>query len=144
MKTLTIGLILVLALRAEADVIEWRDSDGVRHYTNLKEEIPAEQRDAAQVVIDEAVRHGHGDTPSSTDPVQPEPSRQAQVIYDRSAAAAAYLEGLQRGLELGDSARSGASGNIQINGPLAIANAPGRRGAVEGQSRSASAGSGGE
>ena len=124
MKTLIIGLILVLASRAGADVIEWRDSDGVRHYTNLKEEIPAEQRDAAQVVIDEAVRHGHSDAGPAADPAPAEAPRQAQVVYDRAAAADAYVEGLQRGLEMAETARSRDSGNVQINGPLAVANAP--------------------
>src|SRR2546430_2574452 len=100
MKTVTVLLSLLLALPAAADIIEWRDRDGVRHFTNLKEEIPPENREAAHVVVDEAVHHGPSDATPPAEVAPPDGARQAQVFYDRTATTEAYLEGLQRGIEL--------------------------------------------
>lgn len=51
MKTglLTVGLFL-LAAPTWADIIEWRDENGVRHFTNMRAEVPGEYREAAQVI----------------------------------------------------------------------------------------------
>jgi hypothetical protein len=124
MQTTAIALIvMLLAGAASADILEWRDSSGVTHYTNLKDEIPDEQRDAAQVVVNELARHPQGaEHVADVAATVPEPRHQAQVIYDRSAVTQAYTEGLERGLEAART--SGTSGGtVQINGPLAVANA---------------------
>lgn len=114
---------MLLAGAASADILEWRDSNGVSHYTNLKDEIPNEQRDAAQVVVNERARHPQGaERAADVAPAVPEPRHQAQVIYDRSAVTQAYTEGLERGLEAAR-ASAGSGGAVQINGPLAVANA---------------------
>jgi hypothetical protein len=123
MKVWTLSLVLVLSAPAAADVIKWRDAQGVRHYTNIKEEIPEGAR--AQVVIDESVRHRSPEAepavPKASNDV--DPPRQAQVVYDRPAMREAYLDGVQQGMEMARSVGGPAAPSIQINGPLAIANA---------------------
>ena len=118
--TVVIVLVMLATGSAAADILEWRDASGVSHYTNLKEEVPNEQRGSVQVVVDELVHRPPA--VESTPSAPPEPRHQAQVIYDRSAVSEAYIEGLERGLQ---SARAsgGTGGTVQINGPLAIANA---------------------
>ncbi|MBI4516508.1 MAG: DUF4124 domain-containing protein [Deltaproteobacteria bacterium] len=107
--------VLLLADAGRADIIEWQDAHGVRHFTNRKAEMPAA---TVRVVVSESAPSPSA--PCSQAPAAaPEEPRQAQVVYDYSAAADAYVEGLERGLALG----AGAGGAVQINGPLAIANA---------------------
>lgn len=108
---------------ASADILEWQDTDGVRHYTNLKSEVPKEQQQAVRVVVDELARQPSAEAgaPAPAAPVSgesAEPPRQAQVVFDTSEAAHAYLAGLERGLELGRTVSSG--GSVGINGPLAV------------------------
>jgi hypothetical protein len=110
---------------AGADIIEWRDADGVRHYTNLKAEVPKEQERATRVIVDELARCPDGGAVPAValQPVPPqrESRHEAEVVYDRSRLSEAYLRGLQRGLEAaGVVAGGGAGGGVQINGPLAV------------------------
>jgi hypothetical protein len=109
---------------AAADIIEWLDADGVRHYTNLKGEVPKEQEGATRVVVDELARQPDGPPPAAavSAPAEPvEERRQAQVVYDPSQVRDAYVRGLERGLETARVISGGDGGNVQINGPLAIA-----------------------
>ncbi|MBI3783527.1 MAG: DUF4124 domain-containing protein [Deltaproteobacteria bacterium] len=122
----TLSFLLFAAAPALADVIEWRDAAGVRHYTNLKEEIPEEQRGQAQVVIDESVRHraAEAEPPVATASVEPEARHMAQAVYDRPPVSDAYLDGLRQGIEMVRASNlPAAAPAVQINGPLAIANA---------------------
>lgn len=121
-----IVLVVFGAGRAPADILEWRDAGGVTHYTNLKEDVPNDQRDSAQVVVNEMVHHPEtADKSAAAPPAKAEPRRQAQVIYDRPTASEAYLEGLVRGLEAARGGGGGGTGgSVQINGPLAVASAP--------------------
>ena len=121
MKASVFALILLVSpVVAAADILQWKDASGVTHYTNLKAEVPTDEH--ASVVVDEAERRTQSavdDGPSG--PVAPaanapEPPRQAQVVYDRSRMSNAYLEGLERGLEVGRSVAEG--GSVQINAPL--------------------------
>jgi hypothetical protein len=118
--TIVIVLVMFATGSASADILEWRDASGVSHYTNLKEEVPDEQRGSVQVVVDELVRRPQPLESTASPP--PEPRHQAQVIYDRSTVSQAYIEGLERGLQWAR-ASGGAGGAVQINGPLAVANA---------------------
>jgi hypothetical protein len=117
------------ATAALADILEWQDANGVRHYTNLKSEVPKEHQPALQVVVDELARRPAAENAAASGEAAAEtPSvelpRQAQVVYDRSEAAQAYVEGLERGLELARTmSAAGTGGNARFNGPLAIANA---------------------
>ena len=120
-----VALLLCWSGIARADIIEWQDADGVRHYTNLKGEVPKEQAGSARVVVDELARQSMA---NEVEPPKPpaappaEPRREAEVVYDRSRLSEAYLRGLERGLATaGVIAGGGGGGGVQINGPLAIA-----------------------
>jgi len=122
MKALALSVaILLSAAAARADIIEWSDADGVRHYTNMKGEVPAEHQAAAQVVVDEALRATPAGNNAPAPVTAPDPAREAQVVYDRDALAEAYVEGVQRGLAAGSPSTSAQGGGVQINGPLAVA-----------------------
>jgi hypothetical protein len=122
MKTGIVALLLMLVpALGSADILEWRSADGVRHFTNLKSEVPKDQRDATQIVVDEQTRHPEGTDAAATTAPPPavaerQQPRKAEVVYDRSPVSAAYVEGLVRGLELARGAAAG--GGVQINGPL--------------------------
>lgn len=121
-------VLLSLSAAAWADIIEWQDANGVRHYTNLQAEIPKEQQPSARVVVDELARRapasGVTEPRASEAAAQPpEGRREAQVVYDRSEESRAYLEGLERGLAVGRSLSDVRGGDVQINGPLAVARA---------------------
>jgi hypothetical protein len=47
----------------------------------------------------------------------------AQVVFDRSPTAEAYVQGLNRGLALARTSRGTADAGIHIRGPLAVAHA---------------------
>jgi hypothetical protein len=127
MKHLVMVAILFCWLgAAAADIIEWQGADGVRHYTNLKGEVPKEEEGSTRVVVDELVRQpaGAADPAGVSAPQAPEPRREAEVIYDRSQEVSdAYVRGLQRGLDAAGIVAGGGGGGVQINGPLAIAKA---------------------
>lgn len=120
-----------LPLAASADILGWEDADGVRHYTNLKGEVPKQHQDSAQVVVDELARRpetdGSAPEGSSQTAVAPSPApeqrREAMVIYDRGQGSGAYVDGLLRGLEIAGTTRGGEGANVQVNGPLALASA---------------------
>jgi hypothetical protein len=119
-----IVLVTLGAGSASADILEWRDASGVTHYTNLKEDVPAEQRDSVHVVVNELVHHPSVAATASAAAAKAEPPHQAQVIYDRSSLLSeAYVDGLVRGLQAAR-ATGAAGGSVQINGPLAVASAP--------------------
>jgi hypothetical protein len=110
-----IGLVASGGL-ARADIVEWRDAAGVRHYTNNSEDVPPAA--ATRVIVTERPEAPEPAPRSPAPPLVAE--QQAQVAYDTSAVLDAYLDGLQRGLNV---ARGSASPVIQVQGPLAIATA---------------------
>jgi hypothetical protein len=120
-----VAILLSWSGAAVADIVEWQDADGVRHFTNLKSEIPKEQAASSRVVVDELARQSSPDTAPAMPQAAaqaPEPRREAEVVYDRSQLSSAYLRGLQQGLQAaGIIAGGGGGGGVQINGPLAIA-----------------------
>ncbi len=133
MKGIAFSVLLIfLSSAASADIVEWQDANGVRHFTNLKGEVPKEHQDDTHVVVDELARRPAAaegatapstathDEPPAVAPPAAEPRREAQVIYDRPDVSA-YIEGLERGIEAARTINSG--GNVQVNGPLAVASA---------------------
>jgi hypothetical protein len=132
MKAVVVALLMACCCSAApADILEWQDAAGVRHFTNLKGEVPKAIRESAQVVVDEVARQPQPagnvaapvEAPRARAPSQPSAGdRQAQVIYDRSRPSSAFLEGLQQGLEAARAATANG-GSVQINGPLAVASA---------------------
>ncbi|MFQ5665872.1 MAG: DUF4124 domain-containing protein [Candidatus Binatia bacterium] len=129
-KAVTTWLLLLLFSGvASADIIGWRDEHGVRHYTNLKAEVPKEQQQSAHIVVNEmARRRPAAEVAASRETAAPEvatraaePRREAEVVYDRSQISAAYVEGFRRGMEAAGGFSAG--GGVRIAGPLAVANA---------------------
>ena len=132
MNVLAFGTaLLVLSAPAAADIFGWRDADGVLHYTNLQSQVPAEQRHAVRVVVDERGRQTEGKTETGcelpAEVAQPvlasEPRRQAQAVYDPSALAAAYIAGVEHGLAAAGAASGEHAASVSVRGPLAVANA---------------------
>lgn len=111
-------LCALLATVANADILEWNDADGVRHFTNLKGEVPRQQ--TAQVVVDEQVwLPQESSVPAAeADPVvEPDPVAQADPPRDtEDSAFRAYLAGLESGL----ASNANTGGSVYINGPLAV------------------------
>jgi hypothetical protein len=113
-----------VATAARADILEWQDPDGVRHYTNLKDEVPPDQ--PSRVVVDERARQPQAsavtpaaeEKPQGSTGEQAEPRRDTAAAEDRADAAHAYVEGLENGLELARSVNAG--GNTYISGPLVV------------------------
>ena len=103
---------------AHAEVYEWRDTDGSRHFTNSMAGVPSEYKDSAQIFVADwshpAVSAAdQGETPAP--PAAP-PAAQAQVVSDAALWNEAYAAGMRAATEIG-----GGGGSVQLNGPLAIA-----------------------
>ena len=122
-----VALLVLISGTAGADIVEWEDAEGVRHYTNVAGQVPQEIKGATRIVVDEAQRARREETPSapahfpSAEPVE---QRQAEVVYDWSHVSHAYAEGYARGLSASPATPAVTGGSVQINGPLAVAEAP--------------------
>jgi hypothetical protein len=111
----------LLAGAARADIYEWRDAAGARHFTNDKQGVPAEYQTAATVLVTEWQRTGTA-APAvapSAPPIAP-PAPPATVVgSDAVTWGEAYAAGMRAAVELGGG--GGGGGGVQINGPLAVA-----------------------
>jgi hypothetical protein len=92
------------AMAAAAQIYEWRDADGARHFTTDVEDLPPGQRENPRVVVRQSA-WGSGEAPPATT----EPRRQAQVVYDR------------RRFRRVEERPAGNAGGVSIHGPLAVA-----------------------
>jgi hypothetical protein len=120
-----IGLLSPIA--ASADILEWRDASGARHFTNHRETVPAAHRDRAEVLIVDVPRP---DPPAEA--VRAPLAQAAPPPVSPAEADERYLAGLRAGMRLGaDTAAAGggggaaeggaaAGGSVEINGPLAV------------------------
>jgi len=111
---IVLALILAsLPTVASADILQWTDTAGVTHYTNLKAEVPAHE--VAQVVVDEQVwvpPQAPAEPIAKDAPVaDPPPPRDTE-----DEVARAYIAGLNSGLA--DNVSTG--GSVYISGPLAV------------------------
>ena len=131
-------LLLCVAAPAWADIIEWRDEHGVRHFTNVRAEVPGAYSDAAQVVIDEAARR---EVSQPADEAGEEPMRlpvgrrglrrQARQTESASDYQECAAGGIVRGQWVdagGGIGAGGGGGGVVVNGPLAVAVAGGADG----------------
>jgi hypothetical protein len=112
---------LVFANEVRAEIWEWQDEAGSRHFTNLIDEVPSDQRNNPRVIVRETKRTEENE--SSVSPAPPPvvvPQREALVIYDRSWDSDEYSAGLREGLSL--VADRDEPVNVTINGPLSVAN----------------------
>ncbi len=114
--------LLVIATSAGAEIYEWRDPSGARHFTNSSEGVPAEYRSSAHVLIaDWAKPAAAVPAPAAQDVPAQRPPSQAEVVSDSASWDEGYAAGIRAATELGGG--GGGGGDVQINGPLAIASA---------------------
>lgn len=117
-----------VAATAHADIYEWRDANGNRHFTNSLVNVPAAQQPDARVVVTASVQNESSSAPAGP-PAEasraeaPVARTEAQVVYDYSQQRDPYTQGLEDGLALARSASPSNDGDVYINGPLAVANA---------------------
>jgi len=111
---------LLLSNGAGAEIYEWHDESGSRHFTNLIDEVPADQRNNPRIIVRESKRDG-GDAPevSSSSPAPAEERREAVVVSNRSRHVRDYSAGLRDGLRL--LADRDDAVNVTVNGPLGVA-----------------------
>jgi hypothetical protein len=111
---------LAFASVARAEIYEWRDASGTRHFTNNRDSVPSEHRGALRVVLSEPQPSAVAEAPQAV--AEPAPL-EAQVVYDEQAVRRAYEAGLRDGLDYGSGSVPVSGPSVQINGPLAVADA---------------------
>jgi hypothetical protein len=119
----TVGVaVLFAAIASRADIYEWRDADGNRHFTNNMVNVPEGNQSSAKVIVT--------GVPSSPSPelahvpaVSAEAPQQPVVIYDNPQRPDAYAEGLRDGVVMAHLLAQSGGGGVYIQGPLAVANA---------------------
>jgi hypothetical protein len=114
-----IAAAVLFASTGRAEVYEWRDDSGARHFTNSMQGVPAEYQTAVRVVVadwDHPAALAPADAPV---PPPPAPPAAAQVVSDNSALDEAYAAGMRAAQQFGGG--GGGGGGVQINGPLAVA-----------------------
>lgn len=122
-KGFSAGLLAVALVAgvARADVYEWREADGTRHFTNSLQGVPTAYQSTAIVIVADWAHPAAPDSASAA-PAAPAPPAsapaQAQVVTDDTAWNEAYVAGMRAAMGLGG---GGAGGSVQINGPLAVA-----------------------
>jgi hypothetical protein len=119
-RWLVASALLIAADAAVADIIVWRDANGVRHFTNRADTVPAEHRVAAEVLIVDAPRI---DVPVAAVAAAAAPPVGPTVASDQERFDHAYRAGLDAGLSLvagGGGGGAAEGGAVQINGPLAV------------------------
>jgi hypothetical protein len=109
-----------LGAAARADIYEWRDANGNRHFTNLLINVPTAQQPDARVVV---TATAPSELSEETAPPAAAPRAQAQVVYDYSRQPDPYTQGVEDGIALARSVAPADHGDVYINGPLAVANA---------------------
>lgn len=130
MRPIWFGLTLALALSGSlpgspvgAEIYEWRDAAGDRHFTNSKESVPADRQSTARVLVVERAAAAAAEPSAEAAKTQPVEERRAQVVYDRADVEDAYAAGMHDALARGERVASPPSPGVQIYGPLAVANA---------------------
>jgi hypothetical protein len=121
-KGFSAGLLAVALVAgvARADVYEWRDADGARHFTNSLQGVPSAYQSAAIVVVADWIHPAEPASAAAAASAPPAPApAQAEVVTDSAAWNEAYVAGMHAAMGLGSG--GGEGGSVQINGPLAVA-----------------------
>ncbi|MGD9763053.1 MAG: DUF4124 domain-containing protein [Candidatus Binatia bacterium] len=117
-----LGLIVILtAAHATADIYEWRDAVGDRHFTNRPDIVPVNQRASAQVLITDpsTPELGEAAVQPAPAPTGPAPSEGEPMV------AEAYRAGFESALRIYSAGGGGGAaegGALEINSPLAVTN----------------------
>lgn len=121
--TVVIALVLFCASSiVRADIFEWRDASGNRHFTNSLANVPAAQQLDARVLVTATAVSEAAPTHSVSAPAEA-PRTEAQVVYDYSNRPDPYAQGVEDGIALARSVARGDDAGVYINGPLAVASA---------------------
>ncbi len=105
---------------AAADIYEWTDAAGARHFTNHREAVPEAQRDATRVLIVDIPR-AEPAAPAAVAvaaPSAPPEAANLEAAYRAGMAAAQELEASGGG---GGGGGAANGGTVEIYGPLAVA-----------------------
>jgi len=133
MKACVLGMIVwFLAAPAMGDIIEWRDANGVRHFTNVRGEVPGDYQESAQVVVNEVARrqasHESDDEAAAVEASCTVSPRRAGRRASRlnGLANAAYDPRVEQAYDGNATAGAGGGaggggGGVVITGPLAVA-----------------------
>jgi len=110
--------VALLASAVRADIYEWTDPSGARHFTNDKRGVPAEYQDSARVFVADWSHPAAAAQPiAAAAPAPAAAPAMAPIATDVAPWSEGYVAGLRAAVELG----GGGGGGVQINGPLAIA-----------------------
>src|SRR5215467_11617067 len=85
---------------SRADIYEWRDADGNRHFTNNMVNVPDAQQSAAKVIvtgIQSPPAQEIGPTSEAAPPQTTEPRHEPVIVYDNSRADP-YSQGIRDGI----------------------------------------------
>ena len=118
-----VALILVVAsVAARADILEWRDAQGDRHFTNNIVNVPEDRQATARILVVAAPAEVAVAEPPPV--AQPEPVREPILVYDQTEQLDDYVDGLRAGLALAAAASAPVGGGgVNITGPLAVTSA---------------------
>ena len=108
---MVIGILLAGAARAE--IYEWEDGSGARHFTNDKRGVPAAYQDQAHVLVADWSRSAT--EPAAAAPAAAPPVAAVQVVSDTQ-----WSEGYAAGMRAAADSSGGGGGGVQINAPLAV------------------------
>ncbi len=122
MRNLLTGMVVLLlaSTMGRADVIEYRDHEGVRHFTNIAAEVPEEYRDVAKNVISEEQWRSKAPEPAPPAAVVPPPPPR---VVRAAVPEAVYRDGFDAGLAYGRAAAAPAP-RPEVVQPQVIINAP--------------------
>ncbi len=117
----TVAALAFATAAVDAQIYEWRDSSGSRHFTNNRDGLPVDQRESARVVVAELTSAPGEQVSPAVEAAPEQPPRQAEVVYDYSNWNAGYAAGVRDGMAL--TSCGSRCGGVIINGPLAVARA---------------------
>ena len=126
-RWLVVAVLVTAFGSARADILVWRDADGVRHFTNRADAVPTDL--SAQVLIRDTARPA---APAVAAPPAAPVAEGPIVASDVARLDDAYRAGLSAGLTLaagevglsgGGGGGAASGGTVQIVGPLAVADA---------------------
>jgi hypothetical protein len=111
---------LLATSTVRAEIYEWRDASGARHFTNNKQGVPAEYQASTRILVADWQSPPDVPVPAAAASTAPAPAQRAEVVADAVVWDAGYQAGVQDAMIDGGGG-GGGGGAVQINGPLAVA-----------------------
>lgn len=127
MRVLAAAVALCLCpVLVRGEIVSWTDEEGVRHYTNVRDDVPEIYLDTIETVVKDTPRRSEPQ-PAESAPAYPgrrERPRMAQVVYGDTRPSEDYVRGFLEGVAFRRQQERGGI-DIDITGPLAVAAATG-------------------